>query len=63
MIGGGILGACAGQDVGVRQTGLLFPAISEAGCGMLQQGYERELSFAPEVQPVARRGLSSAEPA
>jgi sarcosine oxidase subunit beta len=40
----------AGEDIGVRRTGLLFPAISQAGRGMLQQEYERELSFAPEVR-------------
>ncbi|MDX6628231.1 MAG: hypothetical protein QOH00_477 [Gaiellales bacterium] len=40
----------AGEDIGVRRTGLLFPAISETGRGMLQQEYERELGFAPEVE-------------
>ena len=40
----------AGHDIGVRRTGLLFPAISESGRGMLQQEYERELAFAPEVE-------------
>lgn len=42
----------AGEDVGVRRTGLLFPAISETGREMLQQEYERELGFAPEVELV-----------
>jgi sarcosine oxidase subunit beta len=42
----------AREDIGVRRTGLLFPAISETGRGMLQQEYERELSFAPEVELV-----------
>jgi sarcosine oxidase subunit beta len=42
----------SGEDIGVRRTGLLFPAISETGRGMLQQEYERELSFAPEVELV-----------
>jgi sarcosine oxidase subunit beta len=40
----------AGRDIGVRRTGLLFPAISETGRTMLQQEYERELGFAPEVE-------------
>jgi sarcosine oxidase subunit beta len=40
----------AGHDIGVRRTGLLFPAISETGRAMLQQEYERELAFAPEVE-------------
>ena len=40
----------AGEDIGVRRTGLLFPAISETGREMLQQEYERELGFAPEVE-------------
>jgi glycine/D-amino acid oxidase-like deaminating enzyme len=40
----------AGHGIGVRRTGLLFPAISERGRGMLQQEYERELGFAPEVE-------------
>ena len=39
----------AGHDIGVRRTGLLFPAISERGLGMLRQEYERELTFAPEI--------------
>src|SRR4051794_30289200 len=39
----------AGRDIGVRRTGLLFPAISERGIGMLRQEYERELTFAPEI--------------
>ena len=42
----------AGRDLGVRRTGLLFPAISDAGRAMLVQEYERELTFAPEVQLV-----------
>jgi sarcosine oxidase subunit beta len=42
----------SGGDIGVRRTGLLFPAISETGLGMLQQEYERELAFAPEVELV-----------
>jgi len=46
------LQAESGDDLGVRRNGLLFPAISEAGQAMLQQEYERELSFAPEVELV-----------
>jgi glycine/D-amino acid oxidase-like deaminating enzyme len=42
----------SGHDLGVRRNGLLFPAISEPGLEMLQQEYERELSFAPEVELV-----------
>jgi glycine/D-amino acid oxidase-like deaminating enzyme len=39
----------AGGDLGVRQVGLLFPALSEPGVAMLRQEYERELQFAPDV--------------
>ncbi len=42
----------AGRDIGVRRTGLLFPAISERGLGMLRQEYERELTFAPAIRLV-----------
>jgi glycine/D-amino acid oxidase-like deaminating enzyme len=46
------LQAEAGSDLGVRRNGLLFPALSQRGRAMLQQEYERELSFAPEVELV-----------
>lgn len=36
-------------DLGVRQVGLLFPALSAPGVEMLRQEYERELVFAPGV--------------
>ena len=39
----------SGGDLGVRQVGLLFPALSEPGVEMLRQEYERELHFAPDV--------------
>ncbi len=39
----------SGGDLGVRQVGLLFPALSEPGVEMLRQEYERELAFAPGV--------------
>jgi glycine/D-amino acid oxidase-like deaminating enzyme len=39
----------AGGDLGVRQVGLLFPALSEPGVEMLRQEHERELGFAPGV--------------
>jgi glycine/D-amino acid oxidase-like deaminating enzyme len=39
----------SGRDLGVRQVGLLFPALSEPGVEMLRQEYERELEFAPGV--------------
>jgi sarcosine oxidase subunit beta len=52
----------AGSDLGVRRNGLLFPAISEAGRAMLQQEYERELSFAPEVELVDADGACRLAP-
>jgi sarcosine oxidase, subunit beta len=39
----------SGGDLGVRQVGLLFPALSAPGVEMLRQEYERELEFAPGV--------------
>ena len=33
-------------DLGIRQVGLLFPALSEAGVEMLRQEEEREREFA-----------------
>jgi sarcosine oxidase subunit beta len=39
----------AGTDAGVRRVGLLFSALSEPGVEMLQQEYEHELAFAPDV--------------
>jgi sarcosine oxidase subunit beta len=42
----------SGRDLGVRQVGLLFPALSEAGVTMLRQEFDRELAFAPRVEMV-----------
>ncbi len=39
-----------GQDLGVRNSGLLFPAVSPEGVEMLRQEHARELAFAPAVQ-------------
>jgi glycine/D-amino acid oxidase-like deaminating enzyme len=40
------LQAEAGEDLGVRHVGLLFPALSEPGVEMLREEYEREQEFA-----------------
>jgi glycine/D-amino acid oxidase-like deaminating enzyme len=42
--------ADSGEDLGVLRSGLLFPAVSEAGVEMLRQEHERELAFAPRVE-------------
>jgi glycine/D-amino acid oxidase-like deaminating enzyme len=45
----------AGDDLGVRRVGLLFPALSEPGVEMLRQEYQRELGFAPAVEMLDAR--------
>ncbi len=40
----------AGEDIGVRRVGLMFPAVTPEGVEMLRQEYERELAFAPGVE-------------
>ncbi len=39
-----------GENLGVRRSGLLFPAVSEAGVEMLKQEYEREKEFVPAIR-------------